>query len=820
MNMTVSRSLTLFPLLLGLTAQLAACTSPQSADQYSLSSPVAMALVCQKASGGAHVAAPLADCDDTTSHRLLAAVANGSTGDIGFIDLTDGDAVDTDPMIPGFTRLDVGTSLTDIRSRPDSSLLFALDSAEGTLVVVDPVTWGFDTYPLPDPPSRILLSDDGSSALVSFPAQGKVCRFPLDEAGKPGDGDCLKLGGQPSSLAAGGDVIVVGHLHAPVLHVLAADTLEQVGVVGLVPACADQVDDDQDGLVDGQDPDCMDRSDMDEAAPLPCDPEGGEECPAPLLAACANGADDDGDGLTDLLDPGCRNRFDGSEDTDALLSGATDPATGFLPLPCADGVDNDLDGKTDFPQDLDCFAAGDSSEQGLPPPLTEVAVDADGKLAYAVHRGAGAVMIANLETMQAVQPGADGDSQAAALDLFAGRMGIPVSGGPTDVLFSPSEDGLSAYVTDGAGRLSRIVVSNQDGAVHRVEEDGEDESPTSAGKPHLYVDGAEVQLGLSPAVGYPNLGPLMVETLDEAEGTKRYYGIEFSSDERAHRAETWTVAYEGILPGSSKLMFHVAGANQVVTAGGSLCELGLRPGDLLVVTPSSKPECGKFEADVAYNYPIQAVGGDWIELVPDGGWFIPESEETETTASGTGTLPDEEPAPEKAPELTEECFPNLLKLEVRGAGTFVVYGSSTGHLHNVVEGPDGCMDDPAGNVLFNGRALPAALPEGKVLSSCPVTEPQDDLVLAPYENPILSFNIFPGCRMTEEGDVEVVAPKRGTVWRFAVDSGFSPRRVQVGSMPVDVVLSPVKDRLFVLDLAARSIRAVDTAQFVLLSAYY
>jgi hypothetical protein len=796
------------------------CTSPRSSDQYSLSSPVAMALVCQKASGGAYVPAPLADCDDTTAHRLLAAVANGSTGDVGFIDLTGGDAIDTDPVIPGFTRLDVGTSLTDIRSRPDSTLLFALDSAESALVVIDPVTLEFEPHPLPYPPSRLLLLDDGNVALVSFPSAGKVCRFVLDEAGKPWVPDCRALGGEPSSMAAGGSVVVVSHLHAPVLNVLALDTLDPVGVVGMVPACADQVDNDQDGLVDGEDPGCLDRSDSDETDPVPCVEAEGSECPPVVLAECGNGLDDDNDGLVDLADPGCRDRLDGTEVTDTFLADAKDPVSGFVTLPCADGIDNDLDGRIDFPADPDCFSAGSSDEQGLPPPLTEIAVDADGKLAYAAHRGAGAVMVVDLETLAVVQPGADEGSYVATLDAFAGRMGIPISGGPVDVVFSPGEDSLSAYAVDGAGRLSKILVSDKDGAIHRVEEYDEDTAPTSAGKPHLYVDGAEVQLGLSPAVGYPNLGPLMVETLDGAEGAKRYYGVEFSTDERAHRSETWTVAWEGILPGSSRLMLRVTGADRVVTVGGSLCALGVLPGDILVVTPPAKPECGKFEVDVAYNYPIKAVGGDWIELETDAGWFLPPSEDVVAATGSSSAVPEEEPLAEKAPTLTAECFPDLLDLEVRGAGAFVVYGSSTGYLHNVVEGPDGCIENPAGDLLFAGRVLPATMPEDQPLETCPVTEPVDGMVLAPYENPILSFNVYPGCRMTAEGEIEIVPPERGTVWRFAVDSGFSPRRLQVGSMPVDMTLSPVQDRLYVLDLAARSIRAVDTAQFVLLSAYY
>src|SRR5690606_5624806 len=51
--------------------------------------------------------------------------------------------------------------------------------------------------------------------------------------------------------------------------------------------CADGVDDDLDGLVDCEDPDC----------------DG--HCPEERLQACTNGRDDDGDGFVDLHDPRC-----------------------------------------------------------------------------------------------------------------------------------------------------------------------------------------------------------------------------------------------------------------------------------------------------------------------------------------------------------------------------------------------------------------------------------------------------------------------------------------------------------------------------------
>ncbi|MCA9538082.1 MAG: hypothetical protein KC620_04305 [Myxococcales bacterium] len=70
----------------------------------------------------------------------------------------------------------------------------------------------------------------------------------------------------------------------------------------------------------------------------------------PIETPCADEIDNDGDGLIDQADPGC---------SDALDPDETDPD----PLPaCGDGADNDGDGAIDWPDDPDCSAAGGISE--------------------------------------------------------------------------------------------------------------------------------------------------------------------------------------------------------------------------------------------------------------------------------------------------------------------------------------------------------------------------------------------------------------------------------------------------------------------------
>jgi hypothetical protein len=70
-----------------------------------------------------------------------------------------------------------------------------------------------------------------------------------------------------------------------------------------------------------------------------------------LIPDCRNGLDDDGDGLVDGDDPGCARQVGTERD-------APEPPA------CADGLDNDGDGATDA-EDTECLGAADTSEGGV-----------------------------------------------------------------------------------------------------------------------------------------------------------------------------------------------------------------------------------------------------------------------------------------------------------------------------------------------------------------------------------------------------------------------------------------------------------------------
>lgn len=120
------------------------------------------------------------------------------------------------------------------------------------------------------------------------------------------------------------------------------------GESALPGECADLIDNDGDGWFDyadpdgaddGSDPDCLTAN----------HPEGG----AIPGGSCNDGTDNDGDGWIDADDPICR--------TGAQNETATDTAGPYSGLECNNNVDDDGDGDVDA-DDADCVSGKDSSE--------------------------------------------------------------------------------------------------------------------------------------------------------------------------------------------------------------------------------------------------------------------------------------------------------------------------------------------------------------------------------------------------------------------------------------------------------------------------
>jgi len=103
--------------------------------------------------------------------------------------------------------------------------------------------------------------------------------------------------------------------------------------------CSDNTDNDNDGKIDLDDPDCDKSEDDNESSP-----------PTPLQ--CSDGIDNDADNLIDMLDPGCEALVDNNE------------SNNYLPA-CSDGLDNDADQVIDM-RDPGCGSPGDPDELDSP----------------------------------------------------------------------------------------------------------------------------------------------------------------------------------------------------------------------------------------------------------------------------------------------------------------------------------------------------------------------------------------------------------------------------------------------------------------------
>jgi len=99
--------------------------------------------------------------------------------------------------------------------------------------------------------------------------------------------------------------------------------------------CADGIDNDGDGWIDGADAQCL------------LDPSS--ESNGPPGGGCSNGIDDDDDLWIDALDPDCQ-------------SGSDDEVIAIGPLQCNNGIDDDNDGAIDF-ADSDCATGKDNHEE-------------------------------------------------------------------------------------------------------------------------------------------------------------------------------------------------------------------------------------------------------------------------------------------------------------------------------------------------------------------------------------------------------------------------------------------------------------------------
>lgn len=207
-----------------------------------------------------------------------------------------------------------------------------------------------------------------------------------------------------------------------------ANTPCLIGPMDAAHECSDGVDNDGDGLIDADDPQCFGPT--------------GAESPSTsggLVTVCNDGVDNDGDGAIDADDAGCRDALDGDEsgalDGTPTLAVGTGSATRILPsmqdtsapdslprLPrCRNGEDDDGDGAVDWPDDADCYGPNDDAESPVGRPwIADIALTEEGDILAALDRRAAHVSFYETATNQRIR--------TETLRILTETRGAPIFG--------------------------------------------------------------------------------------------------------------------------------------------------------------------------------------------------------------------------------------------------------------------------------------------------------------------------------------------------------------------------------------------------------
>lgn len=245
----------------------------------------------------------------------------------------------------------------------------------------------------------------------------------------------------------------------------------EVGRIGLTFDCSNGVDDDGDGLIDQEDPQCFDPLGFES-------PDGIGRSP---IGSCSNGVDDDGDGLIDREDPNCL--WSGDDESTPPIPGA-EPA-------CSDGVDNDRDGATDYPEDEACYGEVGRSEKDLRSlGFASISLDPLGRYIYVVDRANTQVLVVDAPRQRLIDV-----YEATGSDRrpFSSQIGVPIPPAPMVVAGRVKRDitwrDPRPEVCDPRGDCRHAVVRYQYGA--SVATDGGQAYNLSAATAYCEVELAE-----------------------------------------------------------------------------------------------------------------------------------------------------------------------------------------------------------------------------------------------------------------------------------------------------------------------------------------
>lgn len=413
---------------------LAACSDTVPTPPVSLNGPtaigVAMGRVCLNFSVADNISTPIFGACREDEKSAIGLVVNENSDRLTFIGLntTEPRLADLTQAQPGVSHLPVGRLPVDVAASPDGTVAYTLNQIDRDISVVN--LWGPEALDariaLGDTPIAFEVSTDGtivvamgSPSQLAF-IQGVTCET---------DG-CTEIPSEIETLAMPGTisdfVITPDGARAFVAfrdfnYIAVVDIASRSisNLVGASNSCSDGVDNDGDGRIDQDDPQCF--------GPF------GSEIPVPATetANCQDGEDNDEDGLIDRDDPDC---------THPGAMEISNVATNIPTTACNDGVDNDGDGDLDYPNDTGCYGPLGRTEVDIRPlGFDAIAIDELGKFVYLVDRANNQVVVIDATREILVNAAA---SQSPAATEFTTNVGIPVFPRPLDVAATVRRDCL------------------------------------------------------------------------------------------------------------------------------------------------------------------------------------------------------------------------------------------------------------------------------------------------------------------------------------------------------------------------------------------
>ena len=729
------------------------CDDDNSSTLPAFDMPGAMHLVKQCVLNGEFIQTDACEAQNGVLSNMVF-VSNSGDGTLAYVPFKnlDFDVVDITLSVPGVTSIPVGERPQSLTSDDRGIFVLVTSSIQNNLSIVSAKDLREIAYQELDKPIRRIAYQSSDNAFYAFFLDGTIRRLTLSF--NCGDGENV----YKTSCSLQKDMLSLKWDYVSSLDGMISDYIadpradrgyvsyanrryisriaftESAGAcldgaskypceaarLGAGYACADGIDNNNDGFIDNEDPSCF----------YPWSTEGystgNQNDATPGIAGkteCNDGLDNNGNGLFDALDPGCVSSDDASEDD------------GYQPMKlgtCADGIDNDGDGFIDR-EDPSCLWPTDdeSSEDRSAQRTTGLCMDSvdndgdtladtDDHACYGrlgLHEGN---VLANGRGQLGIDPPSrwlyvlnTEDSELIVIDLatektinLSGRfprqrtIGVPVTRLAMDVVgditsYTAYENGNDlvlvddavAYVSSSGGIVSEITI--QKDFIH-IEGNNIKETVTLPTFTSEDDDGDSAYVGVVRCVGrvcgdndIPKISLRLRPAVNHVNATNTVSNIDpvtnlpFASTYDAILAsETWRITYEGPLEKTEREDGFFSQDGLFRTTSADFCALGAREGDHLIITSNrnlntSLPECQNL-ANETLEWTVSAVHPESLELMPTG---------KEGHASG---IP------------LKKCFPNVLSYEVRASDAWIITSNST-YVNRRLPVGDRCVDNPAGD---------------------------------------------------------------------------------------------------------------------------